>query len=176
MSNFELQWSLRLKNLEDLRGYHKNPRKITDKQLNNLRTSIEKFGLIDKPFVNYDDTIIGGHQRIEILKLAGYIEIEVWVPNRQLTADEVEELNIRANQNTASWDYDILANEFDFDKLMEWGFTSAHLLDEASEETFKPKKAEATLKFRCDTDLAEVMDKLEALAQDWGCKLKIKVK
>jgi len=39
-----------------------------------------------------------------------------------LSEKEVEELNIRLNKNTGSWDFDVLANEFELPDLVEWGF------------------------------------------------------
>ena len=49
-------------------------------------------------------------------------EIDVRVPSRTLTDREVEELNIRLNKNTGSFDFDILANNFEVDDLLDWGF------------------------------------------------------
>ncbi len=41
-----------------------NPRQITNKQYNDLKESITKFGLVDPIIVNKDMTVIGGHQRL----------------------------------------------------------------------------------------------------------------
>ena len=45
-----------------------NPRKISDEDYKNLKTSIDEFGLVD-PIIIYlkDNTIISGHQRFDIL-------------------------------------------------------------------------------------------------------------
>ena len=45
-----------------------NPRQITTKQYKDLKSSVEKFGLVDPIVVNKDFTIIGGHQRYKICK------------------------------------------------------------------------------------------------------------
>ena len=45
-----------------------NPRQISTKQYNDLKESIETFGLVDPIIVNNDMTIIGGHQRYKIWK------------------------------------------------------------------------------------------------------------
>jgi len=45
-----------------------------------------------------------------------------------LSEKEVEELNIRLNKNTGSWDFDILANEFELPDLFEWGFSESNLI------------------------------------------------
>lgn len=116
-------WQLEKRDIQDLKKYLKNPRTLTKREADKLKESLSKFGVIDKPIINADNTIIGGHQRISVLEEMGYREIECWVPTDILTEKEVEELNIRLNRNHGEWDLDILANEFDEDDLIEWGFT-----------------------------------------------------
>jgi ParB-like chromosome segregation protein Spo0J len=89
-----ITWHLEKRKIKDLKDYSKNPRKLTVEQADHLKTSLEKFGIIDKPFVNLDNILIGGHQRVKILKKMGHKEIEVYVPDRNLDDKEIEELNI----------------------------------------------------------------------------------
>ena len=116
-------------NIDELTDYYKNPRSLSDKEFKQLKTSLDKFGMIDKPIVNADsaNTIIGGHQRKHVLEASGVTEIECWIPDRELSDKEVEELNIRLNKNTGSWDFDTLANEFELPDLVEWGFETFEL-------------------------------------------------
>ncbi len=105
-----------------------------------MQKSIEKFGLIDKPILNTDNTIIGGHQRVEILKQMGVEDVECYVPDRSINAKDVSELCVRLNRNIGEWDWDILANEWQSEDLIDWGFTEEELClnaatDELSEET-----------------------------------------
>lgn len=45
-----------------------NPRKISEKDYNNLKKSIDTFGVVDPIIINLkDNTIIGGHQRFDVL-------------------------------------------------------------------------------------------------------------
>ena len=45
-----------------------NPRKISDKDYNNLKNSIDEFGIVDPIIVNLkNNTIISGHQRFDVL-------------------------------------------------------------------------------------------------------------
>jgi len=37
------------------------------------------------------------------------------------------ELNVRLNKNVAEWDFDTLANEFELDDLLDWGFDKGEL-------------------------------------------------
>ena len=113
--------------------------------------------MIDKPIVNADsaNTIIGGHQRKHVLEASGVKEIECWIPDRELSDKEVEELNIRLNKNTGSWDFDALANEFELDDLLEWGFDKGELdLDLWAEDA--------------PEDVEPQIDKAEELREKWG--------
>lgn len=122
-----IEWHLEKRKITDLKDFSKNPRKMTKEQAEHIAESLSKFGLVDKPFINIDNTIIGGHQRLRILKKMGHKEIMVHVPDRPLSEEEVTELNVRHNRNTASWDYDILANQFDVDELLKMGFSAEEL-------------------------------------------------
>lgn len=149
-----LEWKIETRKISDLKEYHKNPRKITKEQMKHLELSILKFGLIDKPFINVDNTILGGHQRIKILKKLGYYEIQVQVPNRPLNSKEMEELNYRHNENSGDFDYDILANEYDYGDLISWG---EEPVKEPLEE-IKKKKPKFVLEFDNEDNLYKFID------------------
>jgi len=124
-------WHNEKRKIKDLIPYVANPRQITERQAKDLRESLERFGIADPGVINTDNTIIGGHRRKIILEsLMGVdpnFEIDVRVPDRELSIDEVRELNIRLNKNTGEWDFDILANNFELDDLLEWGFERSDL-------------------------------------------------
>ena len=106
--------------IKDLKPATYNPRQISTKQYNDLKASVKKFGLVDPIIVNKNNTVIGGHQRLKICKELKHIEIDCVVLD--LSKEEERELNIRLNKNQGQFDMDILANEFDIDKLVDWGF------------------------------------------------------
>lgn len=122
-----IQWKTEIRHIKGLKQHPKNPRQLSKDQHKHLKTSLEKFGIADKPIVNTDGTIIGGHQRLKVLKELGHKEIEVLVPSRTLSSEEVDEMNIRLNKNTGEWDFDVLANEWEVNDLIEWGFTEEEL-------------------------------------------------
>ena len=117
-----ITWHLETRKIVDLKDYYKNPRKLSKHDADNLKKSLQEFGTIDKPIINQDGTLIGGHQRKRILKSLGQKEIECWVPDVLLDEKQVEELNVRLNRNHGEFDYDILANNFDIIELLDWGF------------------------------------------------------
>ena len=146
-------WANEKRKLSDLKDWPKNPRRLTDAQAAQIAKSIVKFGFVDPIIINTDGTILGGHQRKRVLIVASISKgsdlVDVRVPSRQLTEDEVEELNIRLNRNTGEFDFDALANQFDEDKLIEWGFeapefgvedSKKHSMgDAAQDHSFCPK-------------------------------------
>lgn len=140
-----IEWKIETRPIKSLKKHPSNPRYLSKIQHDHLKTSLEKFGLADKPIINTDGTIIGGHQRIKVLKEMGNTEIEVLIPNRTLEEKEVNELNIRLNKNTGEFDYDILANEWEICDLVEWGFTEKdlELFLNATEEENKTEKEES---------------------------------
>ena len=104
-----------------------NPRQITKKQYNDLKESIDRFGLVDPIIVNEKTmTIIGGHQRYKIWKenaeQSNVDDITIPCVVLDLNKEQERELNIRLNKSGGEWDMDILANEFDIQELKDWGF------------------------------------------------------
>ena len=112
------------KNINELIFAEYNPRQLLKKEYKQLKDSMTAFGLVDPIIINkHNDrknVIIGGHQRVKIakeLKIKDVPCVEV-----ALELERERELNIRLNKNSGSWDYDVLANMFDVDELVEWGF------------------------------------------------------
>ena len=122
-----ISWSSSQKKLSELIPAKYNPRQLTKSQEKDLTASIEKFDLADPIIINLDNIIIGGHQRIKVLKKRGVELVDVRIPNRQLTSDEEKELNVRLNKNLGEWDMDLLLDGFDVDMLRDIGFTDEEL-------------------------------------------------
>jgi hypothetical protein len=60
--------------------------------------------------------------------------IDVRMPNRKLTDDELKEANFRENKNLGEWDFDLLAKNFVRDDLLNYGFDECELLGKFSSE------------------------------------------
>lgn len=135
----ELIWHTGTRKIKDLKEHAKNPRKITKDQMEKLKQSLKSFNYVETIVINLDNTILAGHMRIRALKALGRgkEEIEVRVPNRQLTAREAEEYLIRSNKNSGEWDWERLANEWEIPDLFNWGFTEDEL------QVKDPEKIEA---------------------------------
>jgi len=118
-----MNWTLKKIKVNELKEYSKNPRQLTKKGLEHLENSIKKFGVAEPLVINTDNTICGGHGRKKILQRLNISEVDCYVPEQQLTDKQFQELNIRLNKNVAGeFDFDILANEFETEDLIDWGF------------------------------------------------------
>ncbi len=127
--SFPIAWTTETRRLADLVPLSTNPRRLSDQARANLQESLKRFGLADPIIVNRDGTVIGGHQRLKLLAAAGVKKVDVRVPERDLTPDELTELNLRLNKNTGEWDYALLAEHFPEDLLAGVGFTAAERVE-----------------------------------------------
>ena len=99
------------KKTDELKYANYNPRKKLkpeDKEYQKIKNSIEEFGYVEPIIINNDNTIIGGHQRLTVLKDLGYKEVDVI----QIDIDKTKEkaLNIALNKITGEWDYSLLGD------------------------------------------------------------------
>ena len=111
--------------ISELNPAEYNPRRMTNKQYEDLKNSLEKFGLVDPIIINADNTVVGGHQRLRIMRELGAELVPVVRVN--LSKEDEKELNIRLNKNTGEFDLDVLANNFEVDELKDWGFKDVEL-------------------------------------------------
>lgn len=108
-------------NINELLPANYNPRKeLTpdDREYQKIKTSIETFGYVDPIIINKDKTIIGGHQRLNVLRDLGYTDIDVI----EIDIDKTKEkaLNVALNKITGEWDIDklgLLLNELKTDNF-----------------------------------------------------------
>lgn len=119
--------------IEELIPATYNPRKnLTpeDNEYQKIKRSIEEFGYVEPIIINKDKTIIGGHQRLNVLRDLGYKEIDVI----EIDIDKTKEkaLNVALNKITGEWDMDKLGsllnelNDEQFD-LKLTGFDASEL-------------------------------------------------
>lgn len=117
------------KNIHELIESEYNPRQLSEKQYEDLKTSLQEFGFVDPVIVNKNpkrkNIIIGGHQRFKVAQMLGMKKI----PCVELDLDlkKEQELNVRLNKNTGEWDFDVLANHFEETELLNWGFVEQEL-------------------------------------------------
>lgn len=118
--------------ISDLIKAEYNPRKISVVQLQELKDGIEEFGLVSPLVVNENlerkNIIVGGHQRLKIWEELGNKEVDCSIVNLEL--DKERKLNIKLNKNGGTFDDDLLKEFFDYEELIDWGFTAGELFDQ----------------------------------------------
>ncbi len=92
--------------IEELIAADYNPRKISKLELEKLTASIRTHGFVEPIVVNFDNTIIGGHQRVKAAIPLGMDEVPAIRIN--VPKDQERALNVALNR---------IAGEFDEEKL-----------------------------------------------------------
>lgn len=130
MEEKKIIWATTQRKVNDLKEFECNPRDITRKGYDTLKESLKKFNLVEIPVVNFDGTIIAGHQRIRILidEGRGGEMIDVRIPDRQLSLEELWEYNLRSNIHNGHFDPDKLSlAPFEIEDFKEIGFSDGIL-------------------------------------------------
>ena len=113
----------------------KNPRLIKDDKFKKLVKSIQEFPqmLELRPIVvDENNIILGGNMRYKACVEAGLKEIYI-LKAEDLTELQKDEFIVKDNVGFGEWDWDILANEWDTEKLQDWGLSLPIDLDEIKE-------------------------------------------
>ena len=115
--------------IADLKELPGNPRTIKKDQFEKLKQSIKDNAdyFEARPIILSDRTgelvILAGNQRYKAAKAIGLKEVPtILLPN--LSEEREREIIIRDNVENGDWDWDALFNEWDTDKLQEWGVTN----------------------------------------------------
>lgn len=146
MSKDKQELQVHMVGINQLNAAPYNPRKWSESAIEQLKESIQRFGLVDPILANNakgrENIVIGGHFRLKVAKDLGVTEVPVvYVTIPELKREK--ELNLRLNKNLGDWDYDLL-QEFDETILADIGFTSEELdglfIEEDTPEHFDIEK------------------------------------
>ena len=108
--------------IKDIKVNTNNPRFIKDDKFNKLVKSIKELPemLEIRPIVVNDEMVVlGGNMRLRACQKAGLKEVPI-IKASDLTPEQQQEFIIKDNVGFGSWDWDILANEWDTEQLEEW--------------------------------------------------------
>jgi hypothetical protein len=111
--------------ISSIKNNPKNPRLIKDDKFRKLVKSIEEFPqmLELRPIVvDENNIVLGGNMRLKACQEAGLKEVFI-VRAENLSEQQKDEFIVKDNVGFGEWDWDILANEWDAEKLDEWGLT-----------------------------------------------------
>jgi DNA modification methylase len=149
--------------IEKLKLAEYNPRIISDKELTNLKKSLEKFGFIQAVVINKDFTVISGHQRIRAWQEMKHDT----VPTIQLdiTPKEEKALNLAMNKIGGDWDTEKLFNIMNelrvADELEFTGFDEkevSKILDQFLEEDEEEPVSELLEKLPSKAKLGQIYE------------------
>jgi len=110
-------------NISSIKPNNENPRFIKDAKFKKLIKSIKSFPemLEARPLiVDENMMVLGGNMRLKALKSSGIFE----VPIKQVfgwSEEQKKEFIVKDNVGFGEWDWDILANQYDQEELVEWG-------------------------------------------------------
>ena len=105
----------------------KNPRTIKDERFEKLKKSIENFPdmLNKRPLVCFTDTdgkyvVLGGNMRLKAAKDLGLKELPIILAD-EWTEEQKAEFLIKDNVGYGEWEWQQLSNDWDNEKLNDWG-------------------------------------------------------
>ena len=102
-------------NINDLKPYEKNAKLHPKEQIEQIKKSIEKFGMNDPIGIwGNENIIVEGHGRLEALKELGFSEVEC-IRLDHLTNEERKAYTLAHNKLTmnSDFDFDLLNEELD---------------------------------------------------------------
>jgi len=113
-------------NIKQVKANPNNPRIIKDVKFKKLVKSIQEFPdmLNKRPLIVFTDVdgkycVLGGNMRLKALNELKYTKIPVIVAD-EWNEEQKAEFLIKDNVGFGEWDWDILANEWDAEKLDDW--------------------------------------------------------
>jgi ParB-like chromosome segregation protein Spo0J len=158
--------------ISEIKTNPKNPRLIKDDKFKKLVKSIKEFPqmLELRPIVvDENNIVLGGNMRLKACIEVGLKEVFI-VKAEDLTEQQKDEFIVKDNVGFGEWDWDILANEWDTEKLQDWGLDLPIFMDEPSyedligEEKNKPASMKITFKTveqlqEAENDIQELIDR-----------------
>ena len=130
-----------------------NPRVIKDDKFKKLVKSIKEFPemLELRPIVVDENmTILGGNMRHKACIEAGLKEVYIKVA-KGLTEDQKKEFIVKDNVGFGEWEWDILANEWNSEELVEWGL-DVWINEDDIKEIQNPENKESENPFATELD------------------------
>lgn len=94
-----------------------NPNRMSDSQLERLKTSIEKFGFIVPIITNKDLLVADGEQRLTVAQ-----KLHMWkVPVVRLDVEDVDRRLLRQVLNKLRGEHELVADALEFERIIEAG-------------------------------------------------------
>lgn len=118
----------------DIKAYENNPRKIPERAVEAVASSIKNFGFINPVVIDRGNVIVCGHTRLQAAKRLGIQEVSCVIVD-DLTPEQVQAFRVIDNKTSelTTWDFDKLDTELEelnlnFD-MGEFGFEDIEPVD-----------------------------------------------
>jgi hypothetical protein len=151
-------------NIKDVKPNPKNPRVIRDGKFQKLVTSIKEFPdmLNKRPLIVFTDVdgkycVLGGNMRLKALNELKYTEIPVIIAD-EWNEEQKAEFLIKDNVGFGEWDWDQLGNEWDAEKLNDWGLEVPYYSEDEInlDDFFEDDNTEKNEKFKIILEYSEI--------------------
>ena len=145
-----------------------NPRKDLkpdDAEYIKIKNSIVKFGFVSPLVINKDMTVIGGHQRLKVLKDLGITEVECIVVDLDKTNEKA--LNITLNKIQGDWDEDKLEALLQELKLEEFDMNLTGFDFDEVDEILNDINGTKEDNFDVDSAYEEIEEPITKLGDIW---------
>lgn len=109
--------------IEELIPNPENPRVIKDSKFKKLVKSIKEFPemLEARPIVVDDNgVVLGGNMRLRACQTAGLKEVFI-IKFKNLSDEKKKEFIVKDNVGYGEWDFELLLDDWEKDKLLDWG-------------------------------------------------------
>jgi hypothetical protein len=116
---------------KDIIPNENNPRILKDDKFKKLIQSIKDFPemLEIRPIVvNNEMMILGGNMRLKAIQEIGIKEVPI-IKAENLTEQQQREFLIKDNVGFGEWDWDALANDWEYKELVDWALDVPKMLD-----------------------------------------------
>ena len=118
--------------------------------------------------VNKEMVVLGGNMRLKAMKEAGWKEVPVEIV--EWDDEKQREFIIKDNVGFGEWDWEMIANEWDEQQIIEWGLDIPNYMEMPNEDELigEEKNKPATLKItfespeqlqKAETDIQELLDR-----------------
>jgi DNA modification methylase len=126
--------SIELIDIKKLTLLKNNPRKITKDEMDKLCESLKNDPnffhnrpvLVNQDKIDAPLIVYAGNQRVLAAKKLKWKQVPCII-EKGLSEDLIKERIIKDNKHAGTWDYDILANEWELETLIDCGFTPEEL-------------------------------------------------
>ena len=131
--------------INSIRPYEKNAKLHPEEQIEQIKKSIEQFGM-DDPIGIWKDEIVEGHGRLIACKELGYTEVPI-IRLDHLTDEERKAYTLAHNKLTMNSDFDLDILNEELDDILnidmsDFGFDIDISLDDDEAYSFEDKKEE----------------------------------